>query len=143
MKLKQLRISNFQSFGEQPTTITFERTTSLISPNGSGKTAALQALYRMFGIDAGIRRGQRTHFRVNPEQAQETLQTKASCGSASGLPNSGLRQSACSAIRNCFGFCRDSEKDFRRLIQIFCSAQCRLKLAIRSVTGVRIRPFNT
>ena len=40
MKLQTIRLSNFQSFGEDPTEITLEDITYLIGPNGSGKTAA-------------------------------------------------------------------------------------------------------
>lgn len=43
MKLHSIRISNFQSFGAEPTELTLENITYLIGPNGSGKTAALQA----------------------------------------------------------------------------------------------------
>ncbi len=37
MKLNTLRISNFQSFGQEPTKITFEDISYLIGPNGSRK----------------------------------------------------------------------------------------------------------
>ena len=46
MKLQTIRLSNFQSFGAAPTDIRLEEITYLIGPNGSGKTAALQALNR-------------------------------------------------------------------------------------------------
>ena len=48
MKLQYLRISNFQSFGPEVTEIEFNDLTFLIGPNGSGKTALLQALSRLF-----------------------------------------------------------------------------------------------
>ena len=41
MKLMQLRTSNFQSFGEDPTLISLASMTYLLGPNGSGKTTAL------------------------------------------------------------------------------------------------------
>lgn len=64
MKLHSLRISNFQSFGESPVELSFEDLTFLIGPNGSGKTAAMQALCRLFSIDPSLRRIQRTDFHI-------------------------------------------------------------------------------
>lgn len=64
MKLKSLRLSNFQSFGEQPTELLMENMTYLIGPNGSGKTATLQALCRLFAFDPSLRRVQRSDFHV-------------------------------------------------------------------------------
>lgn len=56
MKLCNLRISGFQSFGKGITEITFDGVTYLLGPNGAGKTATLQALARMFGFEPGLRR---------------------------------------------------------------------------------------
>lgn len=64
MKLQSLRLSNFQSFGSEPTELSFENITYLIGPNGSGKTAALQALCRLFAFDPSLRRIQRSDFHV-------------------------------------------------------------------------------
>lgn len=71
MKLTRLRLSNFQCFGEAPTEVTFEPTTFLIGPNGSGKTAILQALARLFGFDQNLRRVLRSDFHV-PTDIQGT-----------------------------------------------------------------------
>lgn len=68
MKLHTLRLSNFRSFGETPTTISLENTTYLIGPNGSGKTAALEALCRLFAFDPALRRIQRSDFHVPVDQ---------------------------------------------------------------------------
>lgn len=70
MKLQSIRLSNFQSFGLKPTELTFEEITYLIGPNGSGKTAALQALCRFFAFDPSLRRIQRSDFHV-PGTEQE------------------------------------------------------------------------
>lgn len=70
MKLKSIRISNFQSFGKQPTEITFENITHLIGPNGSGKTAVLQTLSRLFAFEHSLRKIQRSDFHV-PFDEQE------------------------------------------------------------------------
>jgi putative ATP-dependent endonuclease of OLD family len=64
MKLSYLRISNFRSFGETPTSISLRKLTFLLGPNGSGKTAVLQALVRMFGFDRTMRRIHKADFHV-------------------------------------------------------------------------------
>jgi predicted ATP-dependent endonuclease of OLD family len=64
MKLQTIRLSNFQSFGAEPTEIRLEEITYLIGPNGSGKTAALQALSRQFAFDPSLRRILRSDFHV-------------------------------------------------------------------------------
>lgn len=64
MQLQSLRLSNFQSFGENSTELSFEQITYLIGPNGSGKTALLQALCRLFAFDPSLRRIIRSDFHV-------------------------------------------------------------------------------
>jgi putative ATP-dependent endonuclease of the OLD family len=64
MKLQTLRLSNFQSFGEEPTTLELSDNTYLIGPNGSGKTAALHALCRMFAFDPSLKRIKKSDFHV-------------------------------------------------------------------------------
>lgn len=64
MKLSAIRFSGFQSFGSEPTELSLENVTYLIGPNGSGKTAALQALCRLFAFDPSLRRILRSDFHV-------------------------------------------------------------------------------
>lgn len=64
MRLATLRLSNFQSFGLQPTELSLDDITYLIGPNGSGKTAALQSLCRLFSFDPSMRRILRSDFHV-------------------------------------------------------------------------------
>lgn len=64
MRLQTIRLSNFQSFGAVPTEVQLEEITYLIGPNGSGKTAALQALCRLFAFDPSLRRILRSDFHV-------------------------------------------------------------------------------
>ena len=64
MKLTTVRLSNFQSFGPEPTEISLENITYLIGPNGSGKTAVLQAISRMFAFEPTLRRIRRSDFHV-------------------------------------------------------------------------------
>ncbi|EOW9181503.1 DUF2813 domain-containing protein [Vibrio cholerae] len=66
-----MRLSNFQSFGARPTKLTLDDITYLIGPNGSGKTAVLQALCRLFAFDPSLRRIQRSDFHV-PHDEQES-----------------------------------------------------------------------
>ena len=73
MKLNWLRISNFQSFGPEVTEVTLEDLTFLIGPNGSGKTAVLQALCRLFAFDPNLRRIQRSDFHVSLDETPETI----------------------------------------------------------------------
>lgn len=64
MKLQSIRLFCFQSFGPEPTELTLNDITYLIGPNGSGKTAALQALCRLFAFDPSLRRIRRSDFHV-------------------------------------------------------------------------------
>jgi len=64
MKLQCIRLFSFQSFGPEPTELTLNDITYLIGPNGSGKTAALQALCRLFAFDPSLRRIRRSDFHV-------------------------------------------------------------------------------
>lgn len=70
MKLQTLRLSGFQSFGEEVTNLSLENVTYLIGPNGSGKTAALQALCRLFAVDSSLRRILRSDFHVPCDEAK-------------------------------------------------------------------------
>lgn len=62
MQLERLIISGFQSFGFEPTTLEFSSRTFLLGANGSGKTAVLHALARLFGYSPEIRRVRETDF---------------------------------------------------------------------------------
>ncbi len=55
MQITNLRLSNFQSFGPEPTTIDLAALTYVLGPNGSGKTAVLEALSRLFSPLPGQR----------------------------------------------------------------------------------------
>lgn len=70
MKLETIRLSGFQSFGQEPTELGLEDITYLIGPNGSGKTAVLQALCRLFAFDPTLRRVQRSDFHVHFEEEE-------------------------------------------------------------------------
>lgn len=72
MKLHRLRVSNFQSFGPEATEVTLDNFTFLIGPNGSGKTAVLQALCRLFAFDPKLKRVQQSDFHVPLKEAPDT-----------------------------------------------------------------------
>lgn len=71
MKLVRLRLSNFRSFGPEPTVVELTDMTFLLGPNGAGKTAVLQALARMFGLEPAQRRIKRSDFNVPASEAPE------------------------------------------------------------------------
>jgi putative ATP-dependent endonuclease of OLD family len=64
MRIVSLRLSNFQSFGPEPSTIDLEDVTYVLGPNGSGKTAVLEALSRLFSPLAVQRRVRVEDFHV-------------------------------------------------------------------------------
>lgn len=64
MKLASVTIRNFQSFGPAPERIALDDMTFLLGPNGSGKTAALHALARMFAVDKTLRYVRPSDFHV-------------------------------------------------------------------------------
>ncbi|WP_153576503.1 AAA family ATPase, partial [Pseudomonas aeruginosa] len=76
MKLQHIRVCGFQSFGSKPITIDLENLTFLIGPNGSGKTATLQALCRLFSFDPNQRRVRRSDFFV-PHAEEEVPDERA------------------------------------------------------------------
>lgn len=74
MKLDTLKINNFQSFGQEPTEITFEDITYLIGPNGSGKTSTLEAISRLFGFDPSLRKIKKSDFHINSSEETPPLE---------------------------------------------------------------------
>ena len=72
MRIEELRITNFQCFGPAGTVIRLsENLTSLVGANGSGKTAFLQALSRLFGVTSRERDVRRSDFHVSPHEEEE------------------------------------------------------------------------
>jgi len=67
MKIESIRINNFLCFGPEGTTIEWENcTTAFVGGNGSGKTAAFEALSRLFGISTADRRVRKQDFHLSP-----------------------------------------------------------------------------
>ncbi|KUO77885.1 MAG: ATP-dependent endonuclease [Desulfosporosinus sp. BRH_c37] len=76
MKIRKLKICRFRCFGDEEETIQFDELTSLIGNNSSGKTAALQALLKLFSDNSGDRSFQRSDFYLpkNLKSAEMTEQ---------------------------------------------------------------------
>lgn len=67
MRLATIRIQNFRCFGPNLTSINLGgEITALVGANGSGKTALLMALSRMFGVSQSQRTVTRSDFHVPP-----------------------------------------------------------------------------
>jgi putative ATP-dependent endonuclease of OLD family len=64
MKITTLRLSNFQSFGPERSTVELEDVTYVLGPNGSGKTTVLEALSRLFSPVATQRKIRLEDFHV-------------------------------------------------------------------------------
>lgn len=64
MKLAHLRICNFRCFGSVATDIMLDDTTFILGPNGTGKTAVLQAVARMFSLDPALRKVRASDFHI-------------------------------------------------------------------------------
>jgi putative ATP-dependent endonuclease of OLD family len=73
MKISQVRIKNFQSFGSVPTTIGLDQLTYVLGPNGAGKTAVLEALSRLFSPLSGQRAVRLQDFHVPVDRAAEDV----------------------------------------------------------------------
>ena len=76
VKLTRLKLNNFRCFGGVTTELALDGVNFVIGPNGSGKTAVLQALARMFSIDPSQRRVRSSDFFIaaneKPEEAPAT-----------------------------------------------------------------------
>lgn len=71
MKIEKIRIQNFRCFGHEAVELNFEEVlTTLVGGNGTGKTAVLQAVSRLFGTSSAQRAVQRRDFHI-PVDRQE------------------------------------------------------------------------
>lgn len=77
MKITTLRLSNFQSFGFTPTAIKLADLTYVLGPNGSGKTAVLEALSRLFSPVATQRKIHLSDFHVPAGRTMAEVQDKS------------------------------------------------------------------
>lgn len=71
MKIEKIKLQNFRCFGHEVVELNFEeQLTILVGGNGSGKTAVLQAMSRLFGTSSVQRTVQRRDFHI-PVDRQE------------------------------------------------------------------------
>lgn len=106
MNLASLRLTNFQCFGPETEEISFEdSTTMIIGPNGSGKTAILQALSRMFDANPGRRRVKTDDFHVGINEVVPPDERSFTIEADFVLPEAGTESSA-NAVPPCFNHMR-------------------------------------
>ena len=69
MRIERVTLTNFRCFGPDPVEIDLSPDiTAFIGANGSGKTAVLQALSRLFGVTNDLRRVRRQDFHVPQDE---------------------------------------------------------------------------
>lgn len=73
MQITKLKVSNFRSFGEEETIIPLKDMSIFIGNNSTGKTTAMQALIKLFGVYAKDRELMRADFHVPPGVNPEDL----------------------------------------------------------------------
>ncbi|MBT2639855.1 AAA family ATPase [Bacillus sp. ISL-39] len=72
MIIKSLKIKNFRSFGDAETTIDLSNISTFVGGNSSGKTAALQAIQKLFGLTASERALVKGDFHTSFSQVDST-----------------------------------------------------------------------
>lgn len=70
MRIRSVTLEGFQCFSS-PTVIELDRLTTLIGANGCGKSAALEALCRMFGVTSASRQLRKSDFHVPANKQTE------------------------------------------------------------------------
>ncbi len=74
MFIERLVVTNFRCFGPTPHTIALSSgLTAFVGSNGTGKTAVMQALQRLFGVTPEQRLVRRQDFHIPPEEPDEVL----------------------------------------------------------------------
>lgn len=66
MKIKSITMKSFRCFGPEGVTVSLDDTTALIGANGSGKTAVLLALLKIFGGNRGHAQLEKSDFHISP-----------------------------------------------------------------------------
>jgi len=75
MYIEQVTLTNFRCFGSQGTKLSLDASlTALVGANGSGKTAVMQCLQRLFGVTGDQRRLRRRDFHVPANEKAVPLQ---------------------------------------------------------------------
>ncbi|MCP1541286.1 ATP-dependent nuclease [Methylorubrum extorquens] len=90
MKIEQLTISNFRCFGPDPVSIEFGPcVTAFVGNNGSGKTAVLAALGRLFGVSPSQRSVRKGDFHVAKDRDGVERDAKLVIDCVLGFPDAG------------------------------------------------------
>ncbi|MBF0099244.1 MAG: AAA family ATPase, partial [Magnetococcales bacterium] len=80
MYIKELVATGFRCFGPEPVTIGFSPDlTVLVGTNGSGKTAAMHALLKLFGVTKEQRSVVRSDFYFAPDEKADAVSSKNLC----------------------------------------------------------------
>lgn len=75
MYIETITLSNFRCFGSEPVSINLEAgLTAFVGVNGTGKTAVMQAMHRLFGVTSDQRRVRRQDFHVSKDRTEPIRQ---------------------------------------------------------------------
>lgn len=73
MRLTKLTVNNFRSFGPMETSISLKDMSVFIGGNSTGKTTAMQALVKIFGVHSRDREFVRSDFHIPPGVTPENI----------------------------------------------------------------------
>lgn len=77
MHIESVTLSNFRCFGAEPTTVTLgPEVTALIGCNGSGKSAFVEALRRLFGLTREERTLSRADVHFAPDESPDAIEER-------------------------------------------------------------------
>jgi len=103
MFVERVTLVNFRCFGPQPQTIDLSAgLTAFVGANGSGKTAVMDALLRLFGVSAEQRRLRRQDFHVPSSETSTPLQRELSIEVVLAFPELDLEDADQSAVPEFF-----------------------------------------
>jgi putative ATP-dependent endonuclease of OLD family len=77
MKISRITISNFRSFGSQPVTVDLCDWTCFVGANGSGKSAILEAMCRLFGLSGAERTIVKADFHIPHDSEDEEVEKQS------------------------------------------------------------------
>ncbi|WAF74298.1 AAA family ATPase [Aeromonas dhakensis] len=102
MFIERLTLTNFRSFGVETSIDLTPGLTTFIGANGSGKTAVMQALQRLFGITGEQRRIRRQDFHVPATEDAISLQRHFSLEAILAFPELDMEAAEAAAIPEFF-----------------------------------------
>ena len=122
MKISSVTLRGFRCFAGLPTTIRLsDGITTLIGANGSGKTAFLEALTRVFGVTREQRTVRRNDFYIAPDEVSGTISPQElSIDVYLSFPELKKDEESGSAVAPCF--------HHMMLLEIGAAPVCRVRL---------------